>query len=124
MKCNQENSQFRTFSYSAAAAPDFQALSLADARSYKQVRLFCVPLALFFLASALMGAAQTVSPSSLSFGNEEVGFTRASKKVTLTNKGKAAITITSIVTTLSGSWSSYAAGWRSSGWNWLRRRRG
>ena len=45
--------------------------------------------------------AVTLAPTSLSFGNQNVGTTSAAKAVTLTNSGSAALTITSI--SLSGA---------------------
>ena len=43
--------------------------------------------------------AMTLNPTSLSFGNQNVGTTSAAKTVTLTNSGTAALTITSISVT-------------------------
>ena len=57
-------------------------------------------LLVFFLVAAVLGAAQTVSPTSLSFGNQAEGTASAVKKVTLTNKTSSAVAITGIATNL------------------------
>ena len=46
-----------------------------------------------------IGPVAAVSPSSLTFGNENVGVITASKPVTLSNTGNAPLTIASIATT-------------------------
>ena len=53
-------------------------------------------ICLVFCLAASCGVAQNVSPSSLSFGNEAVGFASQAKSTTVTNGRKVAVTITSI----------------------------
>jgi Bacterial Ig-like domain (group 2)/Abnormal spindle-like microcephaly-assoc'd, ASPM-SPD-2-Hydin len=55
-------------------------------------------LCLLGLSSSL--AAQTLSPTSIPFGNQAVGTVSVAKNVTLSNKKKTAITITDITTSL------------------------
>lgn len=98
MKYNRKHVQFHTVSFPTAT---FRAAPSADEGCYGRVWFFCVLFILSFLGATLPGAAQTVSPASLSFGNQAVGTTSASKNVTVTNKGKSGITITSIATNLS-----------------------